>query len=116
MRDLILHNPRCSKSRETLALLRARGADVEVVPYLEQPPGVSELHELCRLLGRRPLELVRTQEASFAELGYAIDEAVSDVQWLERLAAHPRLLERPIVVYRGRAALGRPPEAVLGLL
>lgn len=116
MRDLILHNPRCSKSREALRLLETHGAAVEVVPYLEQPPSVAELRALCRLLARRPQDLVRTKEALFGELGYSIGEAVGESQWLERLAAHPRLLERPIVVYRGRAVLGRPPEAVLGLL
>lgn len=116
MRDRILHNPRCSKSRETLQLLRDRGVDLPVVEYLQAPPTKAELAEICRLLGFRPLQLVRTKEALFAELGLSRDNGYSDAQWLAVLAEHPRLLERPIVVYRGRAALGRPPANVLALL
>lgn len=116
MRDQILHNPRCSKSRETLKLLQDRGVDVPVVEYLQQPLSKSALKTLCRLLGKKPLELVRTKEALFDELGLAVDNGFSDAEWLDVLVAHPKLLERPIVVYRGRAAVGRPPEAVLDLL
>lgn len=116
MRDRILHNPRCSKSRETLKLLQDRGVNVPVVEYLEHPPSKSELRELCRLLGVKPLQIVRTKEALFAELGLSKDNGYSDDQWLDVLAEHPRLIERPIVVYRGKAALGRPPEQVLALL
>ncbi len=116
MRDQILHNPRCSKSRETLKLLADRGVEVPVVEYLQHPPGKAELRDLCRLLGVKPLEIVRTKEALFAELGLSKDNGYSDDQWLDVLAAHPKLLERPIVVYRGKAAVGRPPEAVLPLL
>jgi arsenate reductase (glutaredoxin) len=116
MRDCILHNPRCSKSRETLQLLRERGVDVPVIEYLQLPPTEAELREICALLGLRPLQLVRTKEALFTELGLSRDNGYSDAQWLAVLAEHPKLLERPIVVYRGRAALGRPPEQVLDLL
>lgn len=116
MRDCILHNPRCSKSRETLQLLRERGVDIPVVEYLQTPPTKAELAEICRLLGLGPLQLVRAKEALFAELGLRADSGDSDAQWLAVLAEHPKLLERPIVVYRGRAALGRPPERVLALL
>ena len=116
MRDLILHNPRCSKSRETLKLLQDHGVKIPVLEYLEHPPSKSELRELCRLLGVKPLQIVRTKEALFAELGLSKDNGYSDEQWLDVLAGHPKLIERPIVVYRGKAALGRPPEQVLALL
>ncbi|WP_028080988.1 arsenate reductase (glutaredoxin) [Solimonas soli] len=116
MKDAILHNPRCSKSREALKLLRERGIELPVLEYLQQPLSKHELRELCALLGVKPLELVRTKEELFGELGLAKDNGYSDAQWLDVLASHPKLLERPIVVYRGRAAVGRPPEKVLDLL
>jgi arsenate reductase (glutaredoxin) len=116
MRDCILHNPRCTKSRETLKLLQDRGVALPVVEYLQQPLNKSQLREVCKLLGRKPLEIVRTKEALFAELGLSKDSGYSDEQWLDVLAQHPKLMERPIVVYRGKAALGRPPEQVLALL
>ncbi|MFT4045638.1 MAG: arsenate reductase (glutaredoxin) [Solimonas sp.] len=116
MKDAILHNPRCSKSRETLKLLTDRGIDLPVVEYLQQPLSKHELRELCALLGVRPLEIVRTKEALFGELGLAKDNGYRDEQWLDVLASHPKLMERPIVVYRGQAAVGRPPENVLRLL
>lgn len=116
MRDRILHNPRCSKSRETLKLLQERGVELPVIEYLQMPPTKAELIEICRLLGVAPLRLVRTQEALFAELGLSKDNGYSDAQWIDVLVAHPKLLERPIVVYKGRAAIGRPPEQVLALL
>lgn len=116
MRDCILHNPRCSKSRETLKLLQEHDVELPVVEYLQTPPTKAELAEICRLLGLKPLQLVRAKEALFAELGLSKDNGYSDAQWLDVLAEHPKLLERPIVIYRGRAALGRPPEQVLTLL
>jgi arsenate reductase len=116
MRDRILHNPRCSKSRETLKLLQDRDVDLPVVEYLLTPPTKTELAEICRLLGLKPLQLVRTKEALFVELGLSKDNGYSDAQWLAVLAEHPKLLERPIVIYQGRAAIGRPPEQVLTLL
>ena len=116
MRDCILHNPRCSKSRETLKLLRDRGLELPVVEYLQAPPTATELAEICRMLGVGPLQVLRSREPLFAELGLSVDNGYSDAQWLAVLAEHPKLLERPIVVYRGRAALGRPPSSVLALL
>lgn len=116
MQDRILHNPRCSKSRETLALLREHGVELPVVEYLKTPLSAAELGELCALLGVRPQALLRTKEAQFKTLGLSLDNGYSDAQWLAVLAGHPVLLERPIVVYRGRAAIGRPPENVLTLL
>lgn len=116
MRDQFLHNPRCSKSREALKLLQDRGIDLPVVEYLQQPLGKVALKELCALLGVKPLQLVRTREALFSDLGLAVDNGYSDAQWLTVLAEHPKLMERPIAVYRGKAAIGRPPEQVLALL
>ncbi|MCE9616277.1 MAG: arsenate reductase (glutaredoxin) [Lentisphaerae bacterium] len=116
MRDVIYHNPRCSKSRETLALVQSRGVDLEVVEYLRAPPTVEELDGICRLLGMEPLQLIRTKEPRFAELGLKTTDARPRAAWLALMAANPILIERPIVVHRGHAALGRPPEHVLSIL
>lgn len=111
----IYHNSRCSKSRGTLELLQAHGIEPEVVNYLETPPGVDDLRNLLRLLGMTPRELLRTGEAEYRELGLD-DPSLGDEAILQAMAAHPRLIERPIVVANGRAAIGRPPEAVLAIL
>ncbi len=111
----IYHNPRCSKSRQTLALLEEGGVAFEVVEYLQDTPSVEELSELANKLGRQPLEFTRTKEAAFA----ALDPPGADrsrEEMLEALSAHPILIERPIVVRGDRAVLGRPPENVLALL
>lgn len=116
MKDRIYHNPRCSKSRQALALLEARGLSVPVVEYLKDPPDAATLAEVCQRLKLRPYDLVRRKEALYAELKLDEVSADADARWLEVLARHPVLLERPIVVYRGKAALGRPPEDVLKIL
>lgn len=116
MQDCLLHNPRCSKSRQALQLLRERGVDLPVIEYLQQPLSKGQLGELCALLGIKPLQLIRSKEDLFGELGLSPDNGYSDAQWLDVLASHPKLMERPVVVYRGKAALGRPPENVLKLL
>lgn len=111
----MLHNPRCSKSRATLALLEDRGIEPEIILYLENPPTREELKSILDRLGKRPIELVRRGEAEFRELG--LDSAdVSDDQVLDAMVAHPRLIERPIVLAGDRAAIGRPPESVLDIL
>jgi arsenate reductase len=109
----IWHNPRCSKSRQTLALLRENGVEPEVRLYLEDAPSPAELDAALEVLGLPPSGLVRKGEAEFKALGLkgAPEEAV-----LAAMAAHPRLIERPVVFKGGRAVLGRPPEAVLELL
>lgn len=112
----IYHNPRCSKSRETLALLQARGHQPEVVEYLKTPPSVEELDQICQMLGSDPTALIRSKEAQFKELGLSLKDQRSRQEWLELLVDNPALLERPIVVKDGKAALGRPPENVLALL
>lgn len=109
----IYHNPRCSKSRETLALLHDKGIAPTVVEYLETPPGVEELRDLLRKLGKTPRELLRKKEAKEAGLD---DPALDDDALLAGMAATPRVIERPIVVNGDRARLGRPPEQVLEIL
>jgi arsenate reductase len=112
MKARIYHNPRCSKSRETLALLMTNGIDVDIVEYLTQPPTRATLRLLLAKLDARPLELVRTNEPEFGPFaGRELDEnAVLDL-----LVQHPRLLQRPIVETDSAARIGRPPERVLEL-
>lgn len=111
----IFHNPRCSKSRATLELIRDRGIEPEIIPYLETPPGESELSDILKLLGRQPRELMRKGEAEYQE--QALDNpALSREQLISAMVASPRLIERPIVVANGKAAVGRPPESVLEIL
>lgn len=116
MKTVIYHNKRCSKSRQTLALLGENGVDAEVIDYLEQPPSVAELERIVGLLGIRPSELVRFKEARASALGIKRGDDRSDREWIELLVANPILIERPIVVRGGKAALGRPPESVLEIL
>ncbi|MGE3772479.1 MAG: arsenate reductase (glutaredoxin) [Gammaproteobacteria bacterium] len=115
MKAIIYHNPCCSKSRQTLALLEERGVDVEIVEYLKDAPDTGLLHGLMQALGRPPREFIRRGEAPFTELGLAAKLA-DDEALIAAIAAHPVLLERPIVVVGRRAAIGRPPENVLALL
>ncbi len=111
----IYHNPRCSKSRQTLQLLRDRGVEPVVVEYLADPPDLPTLKRIVRMLGLRPIDLARRKEDPFKTLGLA-DKADDDDAVLRAMVAHPILIERPIVVKGGKAALGRPPENVLGVL
>ena len=109
------HNPRCSKSRATLALLQENGHEPELVLYLKTPPSVTELKAVLRKLKIDPRALMRKSEAVYSELGLA-DESLSDDVLIEAMAANPILIERPIVIKGNAAAIGRPPEAVLGIL
>lgn len=111
----IYHNNRCSKSRATLALLEQRGVVCDVVNYLDTPPSSTELMQLLDMLGMTPRELMRTNEAEYSELGLD-DPSLDDTALIAAMVSHPRLIERPIVVSNGKAALGRPPEAVLSIL
>lgn len=115
MKVRILHNPRCSKSRATLALLEEREVDTEVVLYLESPPSVSELESILAMLGLEPRELMRKGEAEYKELGLD-DENLSREQLIAGMISHPRLIERPIVIAGHQAAIGRPPENVLSIM
>ena len=112
---IIYHNPRCSKSRQTLELLRARGIEPEIIPYLDHPPDPTALRELLRKLGMPPRQLLRKGEPEYRSEGLD-DPDCSEAQILAAMSAHPRLIERPIVVRGERAVLGRPPENVLELL
>jgi arsenate reductase len=111
----IYHNPRCSKSRQTLALLQARGIEPNVVDYLKDPPSAAELKAILKALGMRPRDLMRRGEARYAELGLE-DRALSDDDLIALMVTNPILIERPIVVSGRKAAIGRPPEKVLEIL
>lgn len=111
---LLLHNPRCSKSRAAKQLLDARGVVYEERRYLEAPLSRDELAELARRLGRPVRDVTRTKEPAFAALG--LPENASNDALLDALARHPELLERPVLVRGERAVVGRPPEAILELL
>jgi arsenate reductase len=115
MKTTIYHNPRCSKSRQTLQLLTERGADAEVINYLDTPPSHAELDRILGLLGLEPRELMRHKEAEYTELGLD-DPALSRAALIEAMVQHPRLIERPIVIRGTRAVIGRPPEKVLEIL
>lgn len=110
----IYYNPRCSKCRETVALVSERGYTTELVEYLVTPPGKDELRNLLQKLGMKPGELVRKGEEAFKQL-YA-GCTLGDEEWLDALVAHPVLIERPIVVRGDKAVVARPPEKVLALL
>ncbi len=111
----IYHNPRCSKSRETLKLLEARGLKPKIVEYLKTPPSAAELKSILKKLGRKPREIVRDCEPRYAELGLK-DRVLDDASLIAQMVANPILIERPIVVSGGKAAIGRPPEKVLEIL
>ena len=111
----IWHNPRCSKSRQTLALLRERGVEPEIVEYLKTPPAADELEAVLEKLGMEPRDLMRRKEAAYRDAGLD-DPELGRRQLVEAMAAHPALIERPVVLAQGKAALGRPPESVLAIL
>jgi len=115
METIIWHNPRCSKSRKTLALLEERGIRPRIVHYLETPPSADEIDRVLRLLGREPRELMRIKEAEYTENGLN-DDSLSRDELIAAMVTHPKLIERPVVIRGERAALGRPPEAVLEML
>ena len=111
----IYHNPRCSKSRATLELLREQGIEPDIIEYLKTPPSQAELARILKMLGMAPRELMRSKEAEYREQD--LDNAGLKTKDLVR-AMHdtPKLIERPIVVANGKAAIGRPPEQVLEIL
>ncbi|HEB28270.1 MAG TPA: arsenate reductase (glutaredoxin) [Porticoccus sp.] len=111
----IYHNPRCSKSRQTLALLEERGIEPEMVLYLETPPDAKALKEVLQKLGISARQLLRKGEDAYKENNLA-DESLSEDQLIDAMVANPKLIERPIVINGDKAALGRPPEQVLDIL
>jgi arsenate reductase len=113
MNVTIYHNPRCGKSRATLALLEKKGLSPRIIEYLKTPPDRAELKRLLKLLGLKPRALLRAKEAKSAGLDRP---GLSDDELIAGMVEHPIVIERPIVVAGNRAALGRPPEAVLKIL
>lgn len=115
MKVTIYHNPHCSKSRQTLDLLRQRGLEPRIIEYLESPPDAGELARILDRLGLEPRELMRRGETAYTENGLD-DEGLGRDALIAAMVANPVLIERPIVVAGDRARLGRPPETVLELL
>jgi len=111
----ILHNPRCSKSRQTLQLLQDKGIDPEVILYLETPPSEQQLAEILAMLDLSPRQLMRRGEQLYKDLNLA-DESLTDAQLIAAMHANPKLIERPIVIKQGQARIGRPPEQVLEIV
>lgn len=117
MQDIVIyHNPRCSKSRQTLALLQERGIEPRVVLYLQTPPSKAELKALIGMLGVKPAQLIRFGETVAKEKGLSARDERSDEAWLDLMIDNPVLIERPIVTDGSKAVLGRPPENVLAML
>jgi arsenate reductase len=116
MSELVFyHNPRCGKSRQALALLEERGLKPKIVRYLETPPDAATLDRILKALDMEPRQLMRRQEAPYKELG--LDDAkLSRAQLVKAMVEHPILIERPILLKGAKAALGRPPEQVLGIV
>lgn len=115
MRVKIYHNSRCSKSRDTLKLLEQHGSEIEVIDYLKHPPSHAELQWILQQLGVKPRELMRIKETEYKENGLD-DPSLSDSELIEAMVRVPKLIERPIVIMNGKAAIGRPPENVLEIL
>ena len=115
MDTVIYHNPKCSKSRTTLALLRERGIEPEIVEYLKTPPDACTLAEILRRLGIGPRDLIRRRESVYRERNLS-DPDLDDSALIAAMVADPILIERPIVLHGGRARVGRPPESVLEIL
>ncbi|MGB0893470.1 MAG: arsenate reductase (glutaredoxin) [Parashewanella sp.] len=111
----IFHNPRCSKSRQTLALLKDNQCDITVVEYLKDIPSIDTLSSILSMLNISPRELMRTKEAEYKELQLN-NENLSDAELLQAMVTTPKLIERPIVIADNRAVIGRPPENVFTII
>ncbi|MCU7811387.1 MAG: arsenate reductase (glutaredoxin) [Candidatus Thiodiazotropha sp. (ex Notomyrtea botanica)] len=111
----IYHNPRCSKSRATLQLLQDQGVEPEIVEYLNTPPDKTTLKRILDMLGLEPRDLMRTKEKAYKENGLD-DSSLTRDQLIEGMITNPILIERPIVIKDGKAAIGRPPEKVLEII
>ena len=110
----IWHNPRCSKSRNAAALLEEKGVEAEVVKYLENPPSREEIVEMLKMLGISARELMRTKEDIYKELD--LKNETNEAKLIDAMATNPKLIERPIVIKDGKAAIGRPIENIIALL
>ncbi len=112
---IIYHNPRCSKSRQTIELLRSRDLNPEVILYLDNPPDLSTIQSLLKKLDLPVRDIIRDSEAEYQRLNLS-DPALTDEALIKAIVTCPGLLQRPIVVHNSRAVIGRPPEAVLAIL
>lgn len=115
MTTTLYHNPRCSKSRQTLELLQSKGIEPDIVLYLQNPPKAAELEKIVQQLRVPVTDIIRFGEEIAEELGLTKKDKRSVRQWCQLIAANPILLERPIVVHKNKARVGRPPEQVLDL-
>jgi len=106
----IFHNPRCSKSRQTLNILKDNNIEVEIIEYLKEPPTKAELKSILKKLGKKPFEIIRKGEAIYKENFKGKD--FSDEEWIDIMVKNPKLIERPIVFDDKKAVIGRPPESV----
>lgn len=112
----ILHNPRCSKSRQTLQLLKDQGHDPQVIEYLKNPLNLGELRLIQSQLGlHNPVKMMRTNEPEFSDLKLSTTDSDAETL-LEAMSSHPKLIERPIVINGNKARIGRPPESVLEII
>ena len=115
MKVTIYHNPRCTKSRQTLELLKSRGIEPEIIEYLKTPPGKGKLKEILKMLGLEPRALMRKNEDEYKKAKLDNPKLSKD-DLIAAMVKHPILIERPIVVANGKAAIGRPPEKVLEII
>ena len=115
MKVKILHNPRCSKSRQSLSLLEEQNCDIDIIPYLTVTPSIEELDTIIKLLGCSVKDLIRTGEKEFKALNVKLDD-LSPADCLELLVTKPILIQRPIVIAGNKARIGRPPETILDIL
>ena len=111
----IYHNPRCSKSRQTLALLQDRGLEPRIIEYLKAPPDAKTIEEILAMLDKQPRDLMRKNETEYRQAG--LDEpSLSNTALIQAMIKYPKLIQRPIVVADGKARIGRPPESVLEII
>ena len=115
MSVILYHNPKCSKSRQTLELLGEQGITPDIIEYLQSPPNAEQLQEILNLLGFAPRDLMRRKEDVYAECGLN-NPSLTDAELIGFMVKHPILIERPIVLANGKAAIGRPPAQVLEIL
>ncbi len=111
----IFHNPKCSKSRLTVELLNQKGLQTDIIEYLKSPPDKQQLNDILKMLNMQPRQLMRTHEAEYKENNLA-NESLTHDQLIEAMIKFPKLIERPIVINKNKAAIGRPPENVLEIL
>ena len=110
----IYHNPRCSKSRQTLDIILQKGHNPEIIKYLENPPSVSEIEHVLSLLKLEPRQLMRKNETEYKQ--FFKEESLTNKQLIQLMHNYPKVIERPIVLNNSKAAIGRPPESVLDIL